>query len=90
MQERSRLLLAVAIGEWASALDHLHALQEIGERVPYSIIGRMQSELSDLCELWVREQGDARLLTAEDREQVVVEARDYCTEHGNELVNQRI
>lgn len=90
MQERTQLMLAVAIGEWASALRHLDALQEIGERVPYSVIGRMQTELSDLCELWARRQGDARLLTAEDREQMVAEAREFCTEHGNELVNQRI
>lgn len=90
MQERTQLVLAVAIGEWASALGHLNTLQVVGERVPYSVIGRMQAELSDLCELWVRRQGDSRLLTAEDKKQVVKEASDYATEHGNELVNLRI
>lgn len=90
MQERSRLMLAVAIGEWASALRHLDALQKIGERVPYSVIGRMQSELSDLCEVWLREQGDPRTVTVDRRAEVVAEAQAYCTEHGNELANQRI
>lgn len=89
MNERELLVTAFCIGEWASALDHLNALMVVGERVPFSVIGRLQSELSDMCERWTQLHGDARMLTAADREIVVVEARTYCTEHGIELANLR-
>lgn len=89
MNERQLLVLAFGIAEWASALDHLNALRVVGERIPYSVIGRMQAELSELCERWSRNNGHPFVLSADERTQVVADARDYCTQHGDELEKLR-
>ena len=88
--ERTRVLLAFGIASWDSALAHLYALQQVGERVPFGVIGRMESELRTLVDQWDTTHGDFTVETPErGRVRVVDEARAYVAEHGDELDDYR-
>lgn len=87
MNHRQKLLLAVCIGEWASALAHIEASIETGfiTPAPYATLGRVQRELRDLLNQW--SAVTERLLRApEDDARMIEEARAFCTEHQSELI----
>lgn len=78
MTEDELLRLAVCIAEYDSAIAHLHAIQRVGETVPWGLFGRISRELEQMCVQWVHAHGEAWA----DRETVtraVQEARELCT-----------
>lgn len=86
MNARQKLLLAVSIGEWATALDHIKVSISTGfiEPAPYATLNRVQRELGDLLNQW--SSVTERLLHYPGDDAVMVsEARAYCTEHESEI-----
>lgn len=86
MNDRQKLLLAVCIGEWSTALDHIRVALRTGfqEPKPYAALDRVQRELRDLLNQW--SATTERLLRApEDDARMVEEARAYCTAHQSEI-----
>jgi hypothetical protein len=84
--QRHRLLLAINIGEWATALDHIEASIRTGliMPVPYATLNRVRTELRDLLNQW--SAVTERLLQhPDDDARMVEEARAYCTEHQAEI-----
>lgn len=86
MNDHQRLLLAVCIGEWSTALDHIEASIRTGfiKPVPYATLGRVRQELRDLLDQWALETERLVRFDTEDDE-IVQEARAYCTEHQSEI-----
>lgn len=82
MDQTQQTALAFGIAEYATVLESLDALQRAGQRVPYTVIGRVQSELHTLCRSWVGAQGYVTMPTTNH---IVAECRSYVTEHGDEL-----
>jgi len=80
LTDRERLMLAVCIGEWATVIGALDALEQVGQTV-HRHRGRAQRELSYFCDLWSADQGNP----VPDNERSVAEARAYCTEHQDRL-----
>lgn len=86
MNARQKLLLAVCIGEWATALDHIKVSISTGfiEPAPYATLGRVQRELRDLLNQWSAVT-ERLIRVPDDDAQMVAEARAYCTEHESEI-----
>lgn len=73
----ARLHVAVALGEWDTALTHLLSMRRSGVPVPTRIIQQVRAERLALEERWSRLGGR--------REHAVEEARAYCTAHLTEV-----
>ena len=85
--ERSRVLLAYGIASWDTALAHLYALRQVGERVPWGAIGQMELELHELIGRW---EGEGLVeFPSPQRERIVREARAYLAKHGDDLERYR-
>lgn len=86
MNNRQKLLLAVCIGEWATALDHIEASTRTGYMgpVPYATLGRVRNELRHLLNEW-SSVTERLLRTPDDDARMVEEARAYCTQHQAEI-----
>lgn len=86
MNARDKLLLAVCIGEWATALDHIRAALRTGlqDPKPYTALDRVQRELRDLLNQW-SSVTERLLRTPEDDARMIEEARAFCTEHQAEI-----
>ena len=78
------LVLAFGIGEYQSALDHLHALEKVECPVPPAVVGRIQRDLEALCGRWNWVHGEA-LFRREDTERIVREAREFATAHSEQM-----
>jgi hypothetical protein len=86
MNDRQKLLLAVCICEWATALDHIEVSMRTGfmDPAPYATLGRVQRELRDLLNQWSTVT-ERLLRTPEDDARMVAEARVYATAHQSEI-----
>lgn len=82
MDQRQQLALAFGIAEYATVLDSMEALQRVGQRVPYTVIGKVQSEMKHLLLAWHGAQG---YVTMRPITTVVDECRSYVAQHGDEL-----
>ena len=78
--DRDRLLIAYACCEWAGALTHLHALTEVGCRVPDDVVVQIGDELTSFTTMWS---------TVHDQAWSVVESANHAavwlSEHTDEL-----
>ena len=81
--DRRILILAAAIVEWSGVLEHLDALEQMGQtdlRRRPSVRMQVQRELDRLIEQWPR--FTSPVLTDD---QVIWEAREYATKHQDTL-----
>lgn len=83
--ERKLLLGAYAIAELTTALDHLHALELVGVRVPPVTIGRIEQERLLYMRLWWGATHGSPLWQEDFTVQCVQEARQWVTDHVVEL-----
>lgn len=86
MNDHKKLLLAVCIGEWATALGHIEASIGTGfiQPQPYATLGRVQRELRDLLNQW-SSVTERLIRTPDDDARMVAEARAYCTAHQAQI-----
>jgi len=82
MNIRRQTALAFGIAEWASALDHLSALQQVGERCPVWIRKRIENEIRALVRMW---PGVQELPKRDRAPLVIARARRWLAEHPDEL-----
>src|SRR5262245_31377618 len=83
--DRKVLLMAYAIAEWTTALDHLLALDRAGVAVPYAILGRIEQQRQEYLRMWWHATHGDPTWRHSRTEQVVTEARAWVTEHQSEL-----
>jgi len=86
MDSRQQTALAFGIAEWANAMDHLRALDRIGEKVPTFTMARIERELQHLADQWPGAW--PRHVRARDRvDGVVDEAGKWLVDHQDELTD---
>lgn len=78
-----RLLLAHAIGEWTTAIEHVKAIVSTGVIHPYphGLMARLGGEHSDLLNQWASIVGRP----ASDEADLLASAREYATKHAAEI-----
>jgi len=77
MEHRQKLLLAIGIAEWASVSAHLEAMRRRGVAIPGDMQVVLARELGFLYRRWPEE--------ADSVEQAIAQARQYATEHVDEV-----
>lgn len=78
MEDRSRLLLALALAEWASVIAHIETMQRAGIETPDQVLSSLRKELGWLVFRWSGQQS-----TPDDV--AVTEARLYVSERVREV-----
>lgn len=81
MDERERLLLAVAVVQWHSVVEHTAAMEKMGVEVPTQIKQRLVRELGYVSLRW-QQYADQRFSSVEA---AVASARAYATEHAEQV-----
>lgn len=82
MNEDRRLLLAAAIGEWTSAIEHMTALERLGTGGTSIALDRARRERALLCHIWC---GSGAILRDGWVDRIVAEARTFATERVSRL-----
>lgn len=77
-------LLAVGIGEWTAALQHVEVLDSIGQPRLSVLRGRIERERAGLCQQWQHALGGT-LFALDDVPAIVAEARAWATAHQQEI-----
>jgi hypothetical protein len=76
------LLTAWAVAEWDSATSHLVALGSVDDNfIRWSLLGRVRGERNEWCDQYASLAG----LMFSDRDEVVAEARKFCTTNMSRL-----
>lgn len=84
-EHERKLRLAVAIGEWTSALDHMNALAILGDDLAAEMHISIAIERDYLCAIWLVEVRGDGPCTPDEVPKIVEEARAFATQHQAEI-----
>lgn len=85
-------LLAIGIGEWCAAIEHMDAVEQAGHPVSTMLRRMVEDDLGRLCLNWAAASGRGHYQHSADRAWAITDARRWATENLseiNELTNRK-